>query len=67
MRMNVTQEAIISLEKDSQKVLRFPQNRKQDSKDKDARFRSLFGAPFVKIAATWELIKDFVRDDVFPA
>ena len=37
MRMNVTQEAIISLEKDSQKVLRFPQNRKWDSKDKDAR------------------------------
>ena len=31
------------------------------------RFRSLFGAPFVKIAATWELIKDSVRDDVFPA
>ena len=45
--------------------LDFQKNRKWDSKDKDARFRSLFGAPFFKIAATWELIKDFGRDDVF--
>ena len=35
-----------------------------ESKDKDARFKSLFGAPFVVIAADWELIKDSIRDDV---
>ena len=55
------------MEKDAQNVLKFSKNRKWDSKDKDARFKSVFKAPFVMIAATWELIKDFVRDDVFPA
>jgi hypothetical protein len=35
------------LEKDAQKVLRFPKNRKFDFKDKDSRSKSLFGAPSV--------------------
>ena len=39
-------------------------NREWDSKDKDARFKSLFGDPSVVIAAAWEMIKGFVRDDV---
>ena len=46
MKINVTQEAILSLRKDAQNVLRFPENRKWDSKDKDARFKSLFRAFF---------------------
>ena len=40
-------------------------NRKWDSEDKDARFKLLFGAPSVVIAAAYEMNKeDFVRDDV---
>ena len=39
-KINTTQEAILSLEKDAQNVLRSPEeNRKWDSKDKDARFK----------------------------
>ena len=64
MRILVSQEAILSLENDAKTVLRFPENRKWDSEDKDARFKSFFGAPSKVIAAAWEMIKDFVRDDV---
>ena len=35
---NISQAAILSLEKNAQKVLRFPKNRKWDSKNKDDRF-----------------------------
>jgi hypothetical protein len=38
-------------------MLRFPKERKWESTDKDERFRSLFGAPSVVIAALWELIR----------
>ena len=64
MRISLSQEAILSLENDAKTVLRFPENRKWDSEDKDARFKSCFGAPSKVIAAAWEMIKDFVRDDI---
>ena len=39
--------------------------RKWNTKEKDARYRSLFGAPLVVITAAWKLIKQFVANDVY--
>ena len=62
-----TQEAIFSLITDAQNVLRCMINRKGDSKDKvrcQIQIIIIFGVPSVVIIAAWELIKDFVNDDV---
>ena len=45
--INITQEAILSWEKDAQNSLRFPENKKWNSKDRNARFKYLLGAPSV--------------------
>ena len=37
--------------------------RKWDIKEKDARYRSLFGAPLLVITAAWQMIKYLVCDD----
>jgi hypothetical protein len=62
--MKITKAAIRSIEKTVRETLGWPNNRKWDSVDKDERFRSLFGAPSVVIAALWELIRSNVNDDV---
>jgi hypothetical protein len=56
MKITVTKKGIRSIESTARETLRFPEERKWDSADKDDRFRSLFGAPSVVIAALWELI-----------
>ena len=64
--VEITKKAIAKIEKIAKEdVLRFPENRKWDAKDKEDRFRSLFGAPPVAIAAAWELIKDSVDNDIY--
>jgi hypothetical protein len=55
--MKITKAAIKAIENIAKETLRWPSNRKWDSADKDERFRSLFGAPSVVIAALWELIR----------
>jgi hypothetical protein len=62
--MKVTIAAVKAIEKTAKETLGWPDNRKWDSVDKDERFRSLFGAPSVVIAALWELIRSNVNDDV---
>jgi hypothetical protein len=64
MKITVTKKGIKSIEKTAREMFRFPQERKWDSADKDERFRSLFGAPSVVIAALWELIRSNVNNDV---
>ena len=39
------------------------EGRKWDIKEKDARYRSLFGAPLLVITAAWQMIKYLVCDD----
>jgi hypothetical protein len=56
MKVHVTKKGIKSIENTARDTLCFPKGRKWDSADKDERFRSLFGAPSVVIAALWELI-----------
>jgi hypothetical protein len=56
MRITITKKGIKSIENTAKETLRWPDNRKWDSDDKDEHFRSLFGAPSVVIAALWELI-----------
>jgi hypothetical protein len=64
MKITVTKKGIKSIENTARETLRFPVGRKWESADKDERFRSLFGAPSVVIAALWELIRSNVNDDV---
>ena len=61
MKITVTKKGIKSIENTARETLRFPVGRKWDSADKDERFRSLFGAPSVVIAALWELIRSNVN------
>jgi hypothetical protein len=61
MKIIVTKKGIRSIEKTAREMLRFPEERKWDSADKDERFRSLFGAPSLVIAALWELIRSQVN------
>ena len=62
--MKITKAAIKAIEEIAKETLGWPSNRKWDSADKDERFRSLFGAPSVVIAALWELIRSNVNEDV---
>lgn len=63
--VKITKKAIVAIEKAAKEdVLRFPPNRKWDSRDKEDRFKSLFGACPIVIAAAWELIKASVDDNI---
>jgi len=61
MKIIVTKKGIRSIEKTAREMLRFPEERKWESADKDERFRSLFGAPSLVIAALWELMRSQVN------
>ena len=56
--MNVSNDAIQAMEDAAYTTLRWPGTKRDwDSADKDARIRSLFGAPFIVIADLWERIE----------
>jgi hypothetical protein len=59
--MNVSKGAVDAIEQTAKDLLRWPNNRKWDSADKDERFRALFGAPSVVIAEIWERIIPMVE------
>jgi hypothetical protein len=59
--MNVSKGAVDAIEQTAKDLLRWPNNRKWDSADKDERFRALFGAPSVVIAEFWERIIPMVK------
>jgi hypothetical protein len=61
MKIIVTKKGIRSIEKTAREMLQFPEERKWESADKDERFRSLFGAPSLVIAALWELMRSQVN------
>ena len=56
--MNVSSNAVQAMEDAAYDTLRWPGTKRDwDSADKDARIRSLFGAPFIVIADLWERIE----------
>jgi hypothetical protein len=63
--MKVSKEAIEAIEQAAKDVLRWPDNRKWNSADKDERFRGLFGAPSVVIAEIWERIIPMVEEKTY--
>jgi len=60
--MNVTSEAVQAMEDAAKKTVGWDEvtNRKWNSKDKDKRIRSLFGAPCDVIANLWERVEPCV-------
>ena len=60
--MNVTSEAVQAMEDAAKKTVGWSEvtNRKWNSKDKDQRIRSLFGAPSDVIANLWERVGPFI-------
>jgi hypothetical protein len=58
--MNVTQEAIDALEETARVTVGWPDTRLWESRDKDARFRSLFGASSTIVAEIWHRIEGTV-------
>jgi hypothetical protein len=63
--MNVSKGAVDAIEQTAKDLLRWPNNRKWDSADKDERFRALFGAPSVVIAEIWERIIPMVEKKTY--
>ena len=57
--MNVTSEAVQAMEDAAKQTVGWDEvtNRKWNSKDKDQRIRSLFGAPSDVIANLWERVE----------
>jgi hypothetical protein len=55
--MNVTQEAIDTIEEVARVTIGWPKRRRWESTDKDARFKSLFGASSTIIAEIWHRIE----------
>jgi hypothetical protein len=62
MKMKVTKQAINAIEQTAKEVIRWPDNRKWDSVDKDERFRALFGAPSVVIAEIWQRLIPMIEE-----
>ncbi|OEU05889.1 hypothetical protein FRACYDRAFT_257598 [Fragilariopsis cylindrus CCMP1102] len=60
-----TKKDIKSIEDTARAVLGFPTSRKWESKDKQARFKSLFGANSTVITAIWNEIQNHIDEDVF--
>jgi hypothetical protein len=60
--MKVTKQAIDAIEQTAKEVLRWPDNRKWNSVDKDERFRALFGAPCIVIAEIWHRLIPMVEE-----
>jgi hypothetical protein len=58
--MNVTQEAINTIEEVARVTLGWPKHRRWESTDKDARFKSLFGASSTIVAEIWHRIEETV-------
>jgi hypothetical protein len=58
--MNVTQEAIDTVEGVARVTLGWPKYRRWESIDKDARFKSLFGASSTIVAGIWHRIEETV-------
>ena len=60
--MNVTSETVQAMEDAAKKTVGWDEvtNRKQNSKDKDQRIRSLFGAPSDVIANLWERVEPYI-------
>jgi hypothetical protein len=63
--MRVSKEAIDAIEQAAEDVLRWPDNRKWNSADKDERFLGLFGAPSVVIAEIWQRIVPMVEEKTY--
>jgi hypothetical protein len=58
--MNVTQEAIDSIEEVARVTVGCPKRRRWESTDKDARFKSLFGASSTIVAEIWHRMEETV-------
>jgi hypothetical protein len=63
--MKVSKGAVDVIEQTAKDLLRWPNNRKWDSVDKDERFRALFGAPSVVIAEIWQRIVPMVKGKTY--
>ena len=61
---NVTQAVILSLGKDAQKVLRFPEIRKGTLRIKMIDLNNFLELLLSSLTVAGEMIKDFVRADV---
>jgi hypothetical protein len=60
-----TKKEIKSIEETAQAVLGFPVTRKWESKDKQDRFKSLFGANSKVITVIWKEIQNHIDEDIF--
>jgi hypothetical protein len=58
--MNVTQEAIDTIEEVARVTLGWPRHRQWESADKDGSFKSLFGASSLIVAEIWQRIEETV-------
>ena len=60
--MNVTSKAVQAMEDAAKKTVGLDEvpNRKWNSKDKDQRFQSFFGAPSDVISNLWERVEPYV-------
>jgi hypothetical protein len=63
--MKASKGAIDAIEQTAKDLLRWPNNRKWDSVDKDERFRALFGAPSVVIAEIWQRLVPMVEEKTY--
>jgi ribosomal protein L37E len=60
MNITVTDEDIQAIEDVARATVRWPDRRRWDSSEKDARFKSLFGASSLIIAEIWHRIEETV-------
>ncbi|MGK3739661.1 MAG: hypothetical protein ACI90V_006508, partial [Bacillariaceae sp.] len=55
--MMITQEAVDAIEETARVTVGWPNHRRWESVDKDARFKSLFGASSTIVAEIWHRIE----------
>jgi hypothetical protein len=65
MLSSASEQEVKLIEDTAKEVLCFPPGRKWESKDKQTRFKSLFGANSNVIAVIWREIKNHIDDDIF--